>query len=154
MNRTKKLNWKWAIQKGWIGSAIWDIAKPDKPTLPFNSFNVLSSLVYKRSRHVCKICWPTLHVYRYLLYSQEKVVFIKRRNGFIRAYLFTGDQVRGIIYESTLKNLMTRICMLLLPRSRCLYWKCDQTQYRFPKCLSRFQFGKNRICWSYPTIPP
>jgi two-component system, LytTR family, sensor kinase len=59
------------------------------PHFLFNSFNVLSSLVYKDADTSAKFISQLSHVYRYLLYSQEKkVVALKDEMEFIRAYLF------------------------------------------------------------------
>lgn len=59
------------------------------PHFLFNSFNVLSSLVYKDPDTSAKFISQLSLVYRYLLYSQEKkVVALRDEMEFIRAYLF------------------------------------------------------------------
>lgn len=59
------------------------------PHFLFNSFNVLSSLVYKDPDTSAKFIGQLSYVYRYLLYNQEKkIVILKDEMEFIRAYLY------------------------------------------------------------------
>lgn len=59
------------------------------PHFLFNCFNVLSSLVYKDSDTSAKFISQLSHVYRYLLYNQEKnVVQLKDELTFLDAYLY------------------------------------------------------------------
>ncbi|HEY3402167.1 MAG TPA: histidine kinase [Ohtaekwangia sp.] len=59
------------------------------PHFLFNSFNVLSSLVYKDPDTSATFIGQLSHVYRYLLNSQDKkIVLLQEEMEFIRAYLF------------------------------------------------------------------
>ncbi|MEO1051573.1 MAG: histidine kinase [Bacteroidota bacterium] len=59
------------------------------PHFLFNSFNVLSTLVYKDADTSSKFIEQLASVYRYLLYNQEnKVVPLKRELEFIHSYVF------------------------------------------------------------------
>jgi sensor histidine kinase YesM len=70
------------------------------PHFLFNSFNVLSSLVYKDPDTAAKFIEQLSHVYRYLLNSRDKkIVLLQEEMEFIRAYLFLlairfGDNLR------------------------------------------------------------
>ena len=70
------------------------------PHFLFNSFNVLSSLVYKDPDTSAKFIDQLSHVYRYLLNSRDKkIVLLQEEMEFIRAYLFLlairfGDNLR------------------------------------------------------------
>lgn len=59
------------------------------PHFLFNSFNVLSTLVYKDADTASKFIAQLSNVYRYLLYSQDKkVVSLKEEIQFIQSYLY------------------------------------------------------------------
>lgn len=59
------------------------------PHFLFNCFNVLSTLVYKDADMSAKFIAQLSHVYRYLLYNQEKkVVLLKEELAFLDSYLF------------------------------------------------------------------
>jgi two-component system LytT family sensor kinase len=59
------------------------------PHFLFNSFNVLSSLVYKDADTSSKFISQLSNVYRYLLYNQDKkIVAVKDELDFIQSYLF------------------------------------------------------------------
>jgi LytS/YehU family sensor histidine kinase len=59
------------------------------PHFLFNSFNVLSSLVYKDADTSSKFISQLSNVYRYLLYNQDKkIIAVKEEMEFIQSYLF------------------------------------------------------------------
>ncbi|MEO8472790.1 MAG: sensor histidine kinase [Chryseolinea sp.] len=59
------------------------------PHFLFNCFNVLSTLVYKDSEMSAKFIAQLSHVYRYLLYNQEKkIVSLAEELSFIQAYIY------------------------------------------------------------------
>lgn len=101
MNRTKKAQLEAEQFKKVSAEAQFEALRNQiNPHFLFNSFNVLSSLVYKDPDTSAKFVGQLSHVYRYLLYSQEKkVVLLNEEMEFIRAYLFLleirfGDNLR------------------------------------------------------------
>ncbi|MBL0739687.1 sensor histidine kinase [Chryseolinea lacunae] len=80
------------------------------PHFLFNSFNVLSTLVYKDADTSARFIGQLSNVYRYLLYSQEKkVVPLQDELAFIDSYLFLlkirfGENIvftRNIVVDNT-----------------------------------------------------
>ena len=90
MNRTKKAQLEAEqFKKISIEAQFEALRNQINPHFLFNSFNVLSSLVYKDPDTSAKFIAQLSHVYRYLLYSQEKkVVALRDEMEFIKAYLF------------------------------------------------------------------
>lgn len=90
MNRTKKAQVEAEqFKKISIEAQFEALRNQINPHFLFNSFNVLSSLVYKDPDTSAKFIGQLSHVYRYLLYSQEKkIVLLKEEMEFIRAYLY------------------------------------------------------------------
>lgn len=90
MNRTKKAQLEAEQFKQISIEAQFEALRNQiNPHFLFNSFNVLSGLVYKDPDTSAKFIAQLSHVYRYLLYSQEKkVVALRDEMEFIRAYLF------------------------------------------------------------------
>jgi two-component system, LytTR family, sensor kinase len=90
MNRTRKAQLEAEQFKKISAEAQFEALRNQiNPHFLFNSFNVLSSLVYKDPDTSAKFIGQLSHVYRYLLYSQEKkIVLLQEEMEFIRAYLF------------------------------------------------------------------
>lgn len=90
MNRTKKAQLEAEqFKKISIEAQFEALRNQINPHFLFNSFNVLSSLVYKDPDTSAKFIGQLSHVYRYLLYNQErKVVPLKEEMEFIRSYLY------------------------------------------------------------------
>lgn len=90
MNRTRKAQLEAEQFKKISAEAQFEALRNQiNPHFLFNSFNVLSSLVYKDADTSAKFISQLSLVYRYLLYSQEKkVVALQDEMEFIRAYLF------------------------------------------------------------------
>ncbi len=106
MNRTKKAQVEAEqFKKISIEAQFEALRNQINPHFLFNSFNVLSSLVYKDPDTSAKFIGQLSHVYRYLLYSQEKkIVLLKEEMEFIRAYLYLleirfGENLKIIIGE-------------------------------------------------------
>ena len=106
MNRTKKAQLEAEQFKKISAEAQFEALRNQiNPHFLFNSFNVLSSLVYKDPDTSAKFIGQLSHVYRYLLYSQEKkIVLLSEEMEFIRAYLFLleirfGENLRIIMEE-------------------------------------------------------
>jgi two-component system LytT family sensor kinase len=90
MNRTRKAQLEAEqFKKISVEAQFEALRNQINPHFLFNSFNVLSSLVYKDPDTSAKFISQLSLVYRYLLYSQEKkVVALRDEMEFIRAYLF------------------------------------------------------------------
>ena len=90
MNRTKKAQLEAEqFKKISVEAQFEALRNQINPHFLFNSFNVLSSLVYKDADTSAKFIGQLSLVYRYLLYSQEKkVVALRDEMEFIRAYLY------------------------------------------------------------------
>jgi two-component system LytT family sensor kinase len=90
MNRTKKAQLEAErFKKVSIEAQFEALRNQINPHFLFNSFNVLSTLVYKDPDTSAKFIAQLSHVYRYLLYSQEKkVVALPDEMEFTNAYLF------------------------------------------------------------------
>jgi len=90
MNRTKKAQLEAEQFKKISAEAQFEALRNQiNPHFLFNSFNVLSSLVYKDPDTSAKFIGQLSHVYRYLLNSQDKkIVPLQEEMEFIRAYLF------------------------------------------------------------------
>lgn len=90
MNRTKKAQLEVEQFKKISAEAQFEALRSQiNPHFLFNSFNVLSSLVYKDPDTSAKFIGQLSHVYRYLLNSQDKkIVLLREEMEFIRAYLF------------------------------------------------------------------
>jgi two-component system, LytTR family, sensor kinase len=90
MNRLKKaeLNAE-QLKKISIESQFEALRNQINPHFLFNSFNVLSSLVYKDADTSSKFISQLSNVYRYLLYNQDKkIIAVKDELEFIQSYLF------------------------------------------------------------------
>lgn len=90
MNRTKKAQLEAEQFKKISAEAQFEALRNQiNPHFLFNSFNVLSNLVYKDPDTSAKFIGQLSHVYRYLLNSQDKkIVSLPEEMEFIRAYLF------------------------------------------------------------------
>lgn len=90
MNRTKKAQLEAEqFKKISVEAQFEALRNQINPHFLFNSFNVLSTLVYKDPDTSAKFIGQLSHVYRYLLYSQEKkIVLLQEEMEFIKAYLY------------------------------------------------------------------
>jgi two-component system, LytTR family, sensor kinase len=90
MNRLKKAELDAEqLKKISIESQFEALRNQINPHFLFNSFNVLSSLVYKDADTSSKFISQLSNVYRYLLYNQDKkIVAVKDELEFIQSYLY------------------------------------------------------------------
>lgn len=90
INRTKKAQLEAEqFKKISVEAQFEALRNQINPHFLFNSFNVLSSLVYKDADTSARFIAQLSIVYRYLLYNQEKkIVALHEELEFIRAYLF------------------------------------------------------------------
>lgn len=90
MNKLKKAELEAEqLKKISIESQFEALRNQINPHFLFNSFNVLSSLVYKDADTSSKFIGQLSNVYRYLLYNQDKkIVAVKDELEFIQSYLF------------------------------------------------------------------
>lgn len=107
MNRSKKAQLEAEqFKKISIEAQFEALRNQINPHFLFNSFNVLSSLVYKDADTSAKFIGQLSLVYRYLLYSQEKkVVALQDEMEFIRAYLYLLEIRFGNNLVVTIENL-------------------------------------------------
>jgi two-component system LytT family sensor kinase len=90
MNKLKKAELEAEqLKKISIESQFEALRNQINPHFLFNSFNVLSSLVYKDADTSSKFISQLSNVYRYLLYNQDKkIIGVKDEIEFIQSYLF------------------------------------------------------------------
>lgn len=90
MNRLKKAQLETEqLRKISIEAQFEALRNQINPHFLFNCFNALSTLVYKDADTSAKFISQLSHVYRYLLYNQEKnIVTLKDELLFLEAYLY------------------------------------------------------------------
>lgn len=90
MNRLKKTQLEAEqLKKISIEAQFEALRNQINPHFLFNCFNVLSTLVYRDADTSAKFIGQLSHVYRYLLYNQEKkVVQLSEELAFLESYLF------------------------------------------------------------------